>query len=110
MARCIAFDKQTAQAISTSLHFLTLCDPKANPVESALQSTSPHALLALPAEAGGRVLMARFQRRTGLPDAPLPYSSTPVSFAAGGFLGLSDEPVFDPEPPARKRWWRRILD
>lgn len=110
MARCIAFDKQTAQAISTSLHFPTVCDPNANPVESALQSNSPHALLALPAEAGGRVLMARLQRGPGLPHAPLSCSSTPVAFAAGGFLGLSDEPVFDPEPSAGKKWWQKILD
>lgn len=110
MARCIAFDKQTAQAISSNLHFLTLCDPEANPIESALQSNSPRALLALPADVGGRVLMATFQRKTGLPDTPLPHSSPPVAFAAGGFLGLSDEPVFDPEPSARKRWWQKILD
>jgi hypothetical protein len=110
MARCIAFDKQTAQAISTNLRFLASCDPNADPLQSALQSSSPQALLALPADSSGGVLIARFQRNPGLPVPSVTLSTAPVSFAAGGFLGLSDEPVFDPQPTTPKKWWQKLLD
>lgn len=110
MTRCIAFDKQTAQAISANLHFLASCDPHADPLQSALQSSSPQVLLALPADSSGGVLIARFQRNPGLPVPSTTPSPAPVSFAAGGFLGLSDEPIFDPQPPTPKKWWQKLLD
>lgn len=110
MARCVAFDKETAQAVSTNLHLLTVCDPLANPLTSALQSKSPQALLALPADDSGRILLARFQRNPRPPCPATPLSDGPVTFEAGGFLGLSDEPVFDAEPPASRKWWQKLLD
>ncbi|HKW25013.1 MAG TPA: hypothetical protein VJN48_04470 [Terriglobales bacterium] len=104
MARCIAFDKPTAQAISRNLHLLTVCDPEADPVQTALHSNAPTSLLALPSENGKHVLVAKF-RRPALAAA----NNNLVGFEASGFLGLSDEPVYVPEPPARK-WWQKILD
>jgi hypothetical protein len=110
MARCIAFDKQTAQAISVKLHWLTICDPGADAVESALQTNSPQSLLVLPSETGGRVLMAHFRRNPSLARSPAPLPPETVNFQAGGFLGLSDEPVFETEAKTPKKWWQRILD
>ncbi len=104
MARCIAFDKPTAQAISRNLHLLTVCNPEADPVQTALQSNAPISLLAVPSENGKHVLVAKF-RRPALALA----DKEPVSFEASGFLGLSDEQVFVPEPPARK-WWQKLLE
>ncbi|HLX76010.1 MAG TPA: hypothetical protein VKR26_14790 [Terriglobales bacterium] len=108
MARCIAFDKATAQAVSRNLHLLTVCDPEADPVQSALHSNSPTSLLAVPAEDGKRVLVAKFQRRHSL--LPHAASNDPVAFEASGFLGLGDQPVYIPEAQAAKKWWQRILE
>lgn len=107
MARCIAFDKSTAQAISRNLHVLTLCDSEGDPVQAALHSNSPTALLALPAENGKRVLVARFQRG---PRAAAAANNEPVGFSASGFLGLSDEPLFADQPEAPRKWWQKILE
>jgi hypothetical protein len=104
MARCIAFDKPTAQAISRNLHLLTVCDPEADPVQTALHSNAPTFLLALPSENGKHVLVANF-RRPALATA----DNNVVGFEASGFLGLSDELVYVPEGPARK-WWQKLLE
>lgn len=101
MARCIAFDKPTAQAVSRNLHMLTICDTEANPVEAALQSNAPTSLLALPVPGGKHVLIARFRRLT---------SNEPSGFEASGFLGLSDQPVYAPELPPVKKWWQKFLE
>jgi len=108
MARCIAFDKATAQAVSRNLHLLTVCDPEADPLQSALHSNSPTSLLAVPAEDGKRVLVARFQRRRS-PLTPAG-SNEPVAFETSGFLGLGDQPVYIPEAQAARRWWQKILE
>jgi hypothetical protein len=104
MARCIAFDKPTAQAISRNLHLLTVCDPEADPLQTALHSNAHLSLLALPSESGKHVLVAKFRR-----PALAPVNNDPVGFEASGFLGLSDEPVYVPERPARK-WWQKLLE
>ena len=110
MARCIAFDRQTAQAISVKLHLLAICDPDADALQSALQSSSPQALLALPADTDNRVLIAQFRRNPSLACPAEPLSQQPLNFQAGGFLGLSDEPVFQAEPQAPRKWWQRVLE
>ena len=108
MARCIAFDKTTAQAVSRNLHVLTICDPEADPVQSALHSNSQTSLLAIPAEDGKRVLVARFQRRRSL-FTPAD-GNEPVAFETSGFLGLGDQPVYIPEAQAARKWWQKILE
>ena len=108
MARCIAFDKPTAQAISRNLHLLTICDPEADPLQTALHSHAHTSLLALPAEEGKRVLVARFQRGQSFLQPAIP-SRDPLGFEASGFLGLSDEPIFAQETGQPKKWWQKIL-
>jgi hypothetical protein len=110
MARCFVFDKQTARAISTNLHLLTICDPDADALPSALESDSRQILLALPAEDSERVLVARFQRHPDELYPAEPGAEAAATFEAGGFLGLSDQPVFDPEPQPPKKWWQKLLD
>lgn len=107
MGRCIAFDKSTAQAISRNLHLLTICNPEADPLQSALHSNSPTSLLATPADATDRVLIARFRRS---PTATSGSSPDPVGLEATGFLGLTDGPVYEAEPQAEKKWWQKILE
>lgn len=108
MGRCIAFDRSTAQAISRNLHLLTICNAEGDPLQSALHSNAPMSLLAMPADTANRVLIATF-RRAGSAATP-PSSPDPIAFEATGFLGLSDEPVYEAGPQAAKKWWKKILE
>lgn len=108
MGRCIAFDKSTAQAISRNLHLLTVCDSEGDPLQSALHSNASMSLLAMPADTANRVLMATFRRA---PRAVVPASNPdPIGFEAGGFLGLSDEPVYEAGTRVGRKWWQKILE
>jgi hypothetical protein len=120
MARWIAFDQKTTNILRSTLAQGTRIDNLLRgPVDYAL--ARPSAVIAvLPAGDGlgiatfRRVRAAVAQRvateavRSSLPPRPgAQYAST----RAGGFLGLSDEPVFDDEAPQEKKgWWRKFWD
>jgi hypothetical protein len=122
MARWIAFDQKTTSILRAALAQGTRIDTLLRgPVDYAL--AKPGAVVAvLPATGGGNLGIAVFrrmraavaqraateQRRSILPPRPAAqYAST----RAGGFLGLSDEPVFEDETPQEKKgWWRKFWD
>jgi len=133
MVRWIAYDEETADALisrfrrgSSELH-------DGNPLDAALNHGKP-SLLLMPSSTLGKVLLARIEPRTAQRADPcinakiarkfwqkpeLQSSNTSadstraISYEPTGFLGLSDEPVFNhpPQPvrPARKKkwWWRK---
>jgi thiamine monophosphate kinase len=85
----------------------------------------PGAVVALlPALGGAQIGLAIFRRpqphrRVSQPmpqmSRPVPEPSQPIHTKgltrAGGFLGLSDEPIFEDEQPQEKKgWWRRFWD
>jgi hypothetical protein len=95
------------------------------PVDYAL--ARPSAVIAvLPAGQGDFLGIATFRRARAAaaqraateqswsipPAQPVAHhSSHHSSTRAGGFLGLSDEPVFDDEAPQEKKgWWRKFWD
>jgi hypothetical protein len=123
MARCFAFDKPTAQAISRDFHMLAFCDPDADPISSALCSTTATALLFMPAASPNRILVAKLQRKpvpSSFPEphqrkpiastVPEPQMTDPSSFEATGFLGLTDRLVYEAEPETARKWWQKILE
>lgn len=63
------------------------------------------AIVMLPAD-DNNVLLLQVRRNTSV----LPERTEPVAFEATGFLGLTDEPIFDEEPQPKKKWWQRLLD
>ncbi|HEY2360296.1 MAG TPA: hypothetical protein VGK36_04210 [Candidatus Angelobacter sp.] len=120
MARWIAFDQKTTSILRSTLAQGTRIDTLLRgPVDYAL--ARPSAVIAV-LPAGDGLGIATFRRaraavtqraateqvRNSLPPLPTAqYAST----RAGGFLGLSDEPVFDDEAPQeRKGWWRKFWD
>ena|SRR6478672_6609112 len=121
MARWIAFDQKTTNILRSTLAQGTRIDTLLRgPVDYAL--ARPSAVIAvLPAGGGDSLGIATFRRvratvaqrtatevRSSLPPRPAAqYAST----RAGGFLGLSDEPVFEDEAPEEKKgWWRKFWD
>lgn len=120
MARWIAFDQDTTSILRSTLAQGTRIDTLLRgPVDYAL--ARPSAVIAvLPAGDGlgiatfRRVRAAVAQRaateqlRSILPPRPAAHRA---STRAGGFLGLSDEPVFEDEVDEEKKgWWRKFWD
>jgi hypothetical protein len=123
MARWITFDQKTSSILRSTLAQGTRIDTLLRgPIDYAL--ARPSAVIdVLPAGQGDFLGIATFRRaraaaatqrsateqlRSSLPPRPgAQYAST----RAGGFLGLSDEPVFDDEALQEKKgWWRKFWD
>jgi hypothetical protein len=121
MARWIAFDQNTTSFLRATLAQGTRIDTLLRgPVDYAL--AKPSAVIAvLPAGGGDSLGIATFRRaraasqRVATEQAPRIPPARPAdhraSTRAGGFLGLSDEPVFNDEAPQEKKgWWQKLWD
>lgn len=120
MARWIAFDQNTTSILRSTLAQGTRIDTLLRgPVDYAL--ARPSAVIAvLPAGDGlgiatfrrARAAVAQRDATEQVRNLPLsPPVAHRASTRAGGFLGLSDEPVFDDEAPQEKKgWWRKFWD
>ncbi len=119
MARWIAFDDETAEAvIGRFKRGAAEIREGEQPLEAALRCGRPSVLI-LPAKTAGRVLLVSIEPKTNASSTTKAPSTTtskthaqaPVRYQATGFLGLTDEPVFEEEPetPAKKKkgWWPR---
>jgi hypothetical protein len=127
MARWIAFDQKTSNFLRSTLAQGTRIDTLLRgPVDYALARPST-VIAVLPAGAGDNLGIATFRRvrakvaqraatdqavatqlRSSLPPRP---GMQHASIRAGGFLGLSDEPVFEDEVSEQKKgWWRKFWD
>ncbi|HEX3091157.1 MAG TPA: hypothetical protein VHW72_00965 [Candidatus Angelobacter sp.] len=130
MARWIAFDQKTTNILRSTLAQGTRIDTLLRgPVDYALAKPST-VIAVLPATGGGdlgiavfrRVRAAIQQKATAEPLRHIPpaqpaahrtehRSEHRAATRAGGFLGLSDEPVFEDETPQEKKgWWRKFWD
>jgi hypothetical protein len=118
MARWITFDQQTFSLLRTKLMQGTSVETFGRgAVDYAL--AKPGAVVALlPALEGAQVGLAIFRRpqpRRTVSRPVVPETSQPMPrqglTRAGGFLGLSDEPVFEDEQPQEKKgWWKRFWE
>lgn len=112
MMRWIASDPSTAAALRC--RGIEPTAGSAEPVTDALGAGS--AVLVLPV-GRGHVRVARFRRAVqSQPETEPPFEVArwtdhdAVGYAAGGLLGLLDEPIYEEKEPAKKKWWQRILD
>ncbi len=81
----------------------------ADPVHAAL--AQPSAVLISKGEAGG-VLIATIRHGSARQAEELAQGRKVVAYTATGFLGLSDEAIYDESAEAtqaetKKRWWQR---
>jgi hypothetical protein len=122
MARWIAFDQKTTNILRSTLAQGTRIDTLLRgPVDYALAKPST-VIAVLPATGGGDLGIAVFRhvRAAMRPKAtaeqprhipPAQAVAHRATTRAGGFLGLSDEPVFEDEAPqVKKGWWRKFWD
>jgi hypothetical protein len=122
MARWIAFDQETTSLLRSTLVQGTRIDTlRRGPVDYAL--ARPSAVIAvLPASGSGELGIAVFRpsRHVAVtpPQAPIRQSALPPRASqhskatrAGGFLGLSDEAVFEEDiRKENKGWWKKFWE
>ncbi len=120
MAQWTAFHLETSLKLREFMpHETVVSLPRGHAVEYAAQAGRTVVAL-LPALTQSEALVAVF-RTAPVPGVPLqsqPQTHVTDSrvpgtrgFRAGGFLGLSDEAVFeDEEVPQKKSWWQRFWD
>jgi hypothetical protein len=108
MPSWIAFDDDTASILRSRL-------PEQTILELPAQSAMEHALnggeatvAVLPCPGLGQAALAVF-RWTRIPP-PLSASSHQADVRAGGFLGLTDESVFEEESEEKRSWWKRFWE
>ena len=122
MARWIAFDQKTTNILRSTLAQGTRIDTLLRgPVDYALAKPST-VIALLPATGGADLGIAVFRRmrKAMQPKAaaghlrripPTQAAANRAATRAGGFLGLSDEPVFEDDTPQEKKgWWRKFWD
>lgn len=111
MPRWITFDEPTADALRSRQIEADAVWPDLDPLSEALRRDA--AVVMMPAE-GTDVLVARVRRAAQPAAANFEVArwtdDDAVGYTAGGMLGLLDEPVYQEEEPAKKKWWRRILE
>ena len=109
MARWIAFDDETAEAVVGRFKRGAAEIHSGEPLSAALAQTTA-SVVVLPSSVPGKVLMARIEPKTEKAVAQPIESPESVGMETVGFLGLSDQPIFarpSTVAPAKKKWWQR---
>jgi hypothetical protein len=107
MARWITFDHETSYELLARLPSAAVVESlELGVLERALQS--PSAIVILPVSDPNKTAIAVFRKKMSITSD---FAAKPVNIRPGGFLGLSDELVFEEEEPsAKKGWWRRLWE
>jgi hypothetical protein len=108
MPRWIAFDEPTAAALQSRIPGQQVELGAGDVLASALASSTAVALL--PATDGAVLILALRHIVAGqLETEP---ASSAAAYSAGGFLGLTDEPIFQEEEESlpKTRWWHKLLE
>src|SRR5438046_173166 len=110
MARWIAFDDETAEAVVGRFKRGAAEIYDGEPLRAALAQTTA-SVVVLPSSVPGKVLMARIEPKTEKAVVQPAEPSEAVGLESVGFLGLWDQPVFarpaTAVAPAKKKWWHR---
>jgi len=116
MPRWITFDQQTSSLLRSNLAQEDRIETFGRgALDYALAKPGAVVTLLLPSGGDG-VALATFRRpRLAKVEArPVKRDMMPGAAVtrAGGFLGLSDEPIFEEEQPVqeKKGWWRKLWD
>lgn len=97
------FDDQTSDALRSRLPEQTIVElPESLALAHTLRRNQTTVAI-LPGGGMGQAALAVIRWNRVVPPSPPLQANT----RAGGFLGLTDEPVFEEEPPAKKGWWKR---
>jgi hypothetical protein len=96
-----AFDQETAAALAQHLSGVDVSQTAADALDSAITAAADaHVALVTPATGEATLLVTFRTKNSEAAEAPAE-SAEPVGYQAGGFLGLTDEPLFDDEQHPR---------
>jgi hypothetical protein len=89
------FDQETAAALAQHLSDVDVSKTAASATDAAIEAAAAaHVALLAPASDGETTLLVTFRTKEAAVSEPAG-SAEPVGYAAGGFLGLSDEPLYE---------------
>lgn len=114
MPQWTTFDEETFSALHSRLPEESVIEqPDCSALDYAL-SCRQTLVAVLPCRGFGQAGLAVL-RWNAVPDAPNRAALTPVPTPVGrsrtsGFLGLSDEPIFEDEEDQKKSWWKRFWE
>jgi hypothetical protein len=108
MTRWITVDNETSFALRSRLPEQRVIElPERPAVEHALDRGET-VVAVLPCRGLGQAALAVFRWNQVPAPEPTPPPPLARNSRAGGFLGLSDEPIFeDQEDQGKKSWWKR---
>ena len=108
MPSWITVDDDTSSALHSRLPEQTILElPGRSALEQALNGGDT-TVAVLPCRGLGQAALAVF-RWNHLPPT-VSASPRDAAIRAGGFLGLTDEPVFEEEPHEKQNWWKRFWE
>ena len=91
----MAFDQETAAALAQHLSDVDISKGTTDAVDTAIETAAgAHVALVAPASDGEASLLVTFRTKETATNEPAG-SAEPVGYEAGGFLGLSDEPLYE---------------
>jgi hypothetical protein len=111
MTQWITVDSETSFALRSRLPEQTVIElPDHSAMEHAL-NRGDTVVAVLPCRGLGQAALAVFRWNQVPASEPTPRPPLPRNTRAGGFLGLTDEPVFQEEEHREKKgWWKRFWE
>lgn len=101
MARWIAFDSETAGQLRKQLPYDSVIVEAGTALQAALADPSD-SVIVLPGDDPTTAVIVRVHKDYA--------SEKPARYEATGFLGLTDEQVFEDVPQVEKRsWWKKVF-
>lgn len=107
MSHWVTFDQETSSALRSQLPNESIFQRPGNSMMEYLLEDREAVIAVLPTAGNNQAAIAVF-RWNRIP-APSEEPVIPAGKRAGGFLGLTDEPLFDDEQE-KKSWWQRLWE
>ena len=109
MPNWVTFDQETSSTLRSRMPQGSIFQRPGSSMMEYLLEDREATVAVLPSSGDNHAVVAVF-RWNKLP-APAEPPMTPIRSRAGGFLGLTDEPLFeDEEPEEKKSWWQRLWE
>ena len=110
MPNWVTFDQETSSLLRSKMPQDSIFQRPSNSMMEYVLEDREATVAVLPASGTNQAAVAVFRWNKIPIQEKQPMA--PIRSRAGGFLGLTDEPVFeeDEEPQEKKSWWKRFWE